>query len=428
MRIPGLREESRRGLQLMAGASALTTLGALPPFLLGAQAVWVREDLSVGLGLFGVGISTFFASAALGSFGAGLLLDRIGRRWGLVLAGLLVAAGGALMAGVVSGEGSLMACMVVLGLGNAGCQTAANLSMARALPPHRRGLGFGVKQSAVPLAIMLGGLAVPTMGGALGWRSTFVTTGLLGLVVAGTALFRPDAATPRGSDEADEEPDQPPWWPLLLCGLAITFASAPANFLGSFIASWGYEIGLSATTTGLLMAFGSAGSIVVRVLSGHRADQRQGANMPVVAAQMLAGAVCLAGVAVGTPATVLTFGFLAFAVGWAWPGLLLYAVARIGRDAPARASGVVQAGAFVGGAIGPMGFGSLAGLVGFQVTWLVASVSFLVAALLVVIARRLFAADLVARPPRTPLASGRGRRHMPSDSPAGVSDRTRPDQ
>lgn len=390
----------------MVGASALTTLGALPPFLLGAQAVWVRDDLALGLGIFGVAVSVFFASAALGSLGAGLLLDRVGRRWGLVLAGLLVAAGGATMAGVVAGTGTLLLCMVVLGLGNAACQTAANLSMSRALPVHRRGLGFGVKQSAVPLAIMLGGLAVPTLGGALGWRSTFVATAVLGVLVAVVALVRPATRIAATDDPAGAAPDRPPWWPLLLCGLAITFASAAANFLGSFIASWGDEIGLSAPTTGLLMAVGSGGSIVVRVISGHRADRRQGANMPVVAGQMLAGAVCLAGVAIGTPATVLVFGFLAFSVGWAWPGLLLYAVARIGRDTPARASGVVQAGAFVGGAIGPMTFGAMAGLVGLRTTWLVAAASFLVAALLVVVARRMFAADLVARPPRTPLQWG----------------------
>jgi MFS family permease len=393
----------------MVAASALTTLGALPPFLLGAQAVAVRADLGIGLGVLGAAVSTFFASAALGSMVMGLVLDRAGRRTGVVAAGVLVGAGGAAMATVVGSAGWLLACMVVLGLGNAACQTAANLSMARALPPHRRGLGFGVKQSAVPLAIMLAGLAVPTTGAVLGWRSTFATTAVLGGAVVLRALIRPLAGTHVGGDAEQEEPDRPPWGPLLLCGVAITFASAAANFLGAFIASWGYETGLTVTTTGLLMAVGSAGSIVVRIGSGHRADGRQGANMPVVALQMFCGAVCLGGVAVGTPFTVLGFGFLAFAVGWAWPGLLLYAVARLGRDAPARASGVVQAGAFVGGALGPLALGALAGQLGFRVSWLVASGCFVVAGGLVLLARRRFAADLRARPPRTPLAWGGGR-------------------
>ena len=44
--------------------------------------------------------------------------------------------------------------------------------------------------SAVPLAIMLGGLAVPTVGAAWGWRTTFVILGGCGLLVAGDALLR----------------------------------------------------------------------------------------------------------------------------------------------------------------------------------------------------------------------------------------------
>lgn len=392
----------------MAGASALTTLGALPPFLLGAQAVWVRGDLAIGLGLFGVAVSVFFAMAAVGSYLAGVILDRLGRRVGLILAGSLVAAGGASMALLVQSPWSLLATMAVLGLGNASCQTVANLSMARALPIHRRGLGFGVKQSAVPLAIMLGGLAVPTMGGQLGWRSTFVTTGVIGVLVAARAVLRagPDVTPPA---DAEVEFDQPPWWPLLMCGLAISFASAAANFFGSFIASWGYDVGISATTMGLLMAAGSAGSIVVRVYSGYRADGRNGANLPVVALQMLVGAACMLGLAVGTPTAVICFGFIGFAVGWSWPGLLLFAVARLGRDAPARASSVVQAGAFIGGAVGPMGFGTMAGVVGFPVTWLTATGCFLIASSLILWARRLFADDLRGRPPRTPLTWGGGR-------------------
>lgn len=392
----------------MAAASGLTTLGAIPPFLLGAQAVWVREDLRVGLGVFGIGISAFFAAAALGSVGAGVLLDRLGRRAGVLVAGALVAVGSTAMALLVRGPLTLVLAMAVLGLGNASCQTAANLSMARALPSGRRGLGFGVKQSAVPLAIMLGGLAVPTLGGALGWRSTFLATAAAGGLVAMSAVVRPPARAVNAGAVLTA-PDRPPWWPLVLSGVAITFASAAANFLGAFIASWGDEIGLTASKAGLLMAAGSAGSIAMRVLSGHRADSRQGGNLPVVAVQMYGGAACLLGVAVGTPATVLVFGFLAFTVGWAWPGLLLFAVARIGRDAPARASGVVQAGAFVGGALGPMGFGAMAETVGFRPTWLAAAACFGVAGTLVLVARRGFLADLQARPPRDPITWGGGR-------------------
>jgi hypothetical protein len=69
----------------------------------------------------------------------------------------------------------------------------------------------------------------------------------------------------------------------------------------------------------------------------------------------------------------------------------------------------VQAGAFVGGAIGPMGLGALAGAAGFRPAWISAAALFLVAGSMVLWARRLFTADLRARPPRTPLEWGGGR-------------------
>ncbi len=399
----------------MAGASSLTTLGAIPPFLVGAQAVWVRDDLGIGLGLLGVSVGAFFGAAAVGAVGAGPVLDRLGRRHGRVLAGLLVGAGGAAMAGLVRDAASLVACMALLGLGNATCQTTANLAMARALPPHRRGLGFGVKQSAIPLAIMVGGLAVPVLGATLGWRSTFVATGFAGSAVVVTALVRRPAAAPAAADPGPLDFDRPPWRPLLLCGLGITCASAAANFLGAFVASWAYEVGLGATAAGMLMAAGSAGSIVVRIASGYRADRRQGGNLPVAAVQMFVGAASLLGLAVAAPASVVVFGFVAFAVGWSWPGLLLFAVTRVGRDTPGRASGVIQAGAFAGGSIGPVGLGALAGQAGFPVAWLAGSGLFVAAGSLVLLARRGFVADLRRRPPRTPIASG-DRRSRPVES------------
>ncbi|QYJ04442.1 MFS transporter [Nocardioides panacisoli] len=400
---------SGRPAVLMSAASALTTLGAIPPFLLGAQAVAIRDDLGLGLGIFGGAVSLFFGTAAVATMTLSSRFGALSRRVALCVAGVLVAAGGYALSGLVQGPVSLLVAMVVLGLGNAACQATSNLLMSRGLPPGRRGLGFGIKQSAVPLAIMLGGLAVPTVGQVGGWRSTFAVTASVGVAVAAFALLRGGRwqRLAREGAGGDLDTDSPPTLPLLMAGLAITFASAAANYLGAFVASWGFEVGLSPTRTGLLMAAGSAGSILVRVFSGWRADRRFGANMPVVAAQMLAGAVGCLGLMVAEAWAVVGFGLLALSIGWAWPGLLLYAVARLGRDRPARASGFVQAGAFTGGALGPLLLGALSGQVGFPATWAVCSGLFVLAAALVVVSRRMFTADLRRRPPRDPLRYGR---------------------
>ena len=395
----------------MLGASGLTVLGAIAPFLLGAQAVLMQRDLGFGPARLGVAVSVFFAVAALGTILVLGALSRLGRRAGLVLAGGLVGVGGLLVASVVQGWWSLVLAMAVLGLANAASQGTANAAVATALPHHRRGLGFGIKQSAVPVAIMFGGLAVPTTTVLFGWRSTFAIIAVVGLVVVLVGMFGPEPERVAVSRESEgRPPDQAPRGPLLLCGLAIVFSSAAANFLGAYLASWAHDVGLTVGQAGVLLAVGSGSSVLVRISLGHRADLRHGGNLPVVAAMTFAGAICLALIAALPQVwAVVLFGLLSFAVGWSWPGLFLYAVARLGRDAPTQASSVVQAGAFLGGATGPALLGAVVALAGFQAAWYAASVSFLIAAVLIVLARRGFRQDLESRPPAQPFGYGGGR-------------------
>src|SRR5699024_9762587 len=151
--------------------------------------------------------------------------------------------------------------------------------------------------------------------------------------------------------------DRPPVGALLITMLAFCLASAAVNSLGSYTASWGFEVGLTTWQAGMLLAAGSACNVAVRLLDGHLAHRRQGGNLPVVAVQIMLGGVALAMLSLSIPSVMVIATIIAFGIGWSWTGLLLFAVARIGRDAPASASGVVQAGAFIGGAAGPLLFG-----------------------------------------------------------------------
>ena len=388
------------------GASAMTTLGTLPVFLLSSQSVFVRSDLDFDDRQFGIAVSVFFVAAAASALLGGKLIDSIGRRKSTVAAGLIAAAGGFGVAWATSTWLLLVIGMVVLGVANAACQVTANLSMARVVPANRQGLGFGVKQSAIPLSIMIAGLAVPTVGALIGWRWTFALTGFGGLAIAlaGLRLRR----GPVSSTCLSPDSDPPPRAALITTMLAIALASAAANSLGSFAASWGFQVGLTPGQAGVLMAAGSGVNIMVRILVGHLADRRYGRNMPVVAAQMLIGAVALAVISFPSPIAVVPAGLVAFALGWSWPGLLLYAVVRVGRESPAAASGFVQAGAFAGGAAGPAAFGVVVGAAGYETAWRLAALLFVAAAVLVIVARRMFIADLVERPPVRRIGYGGG--------------------
>jgi len=385
----------------MLAAGAMTTLGVLPVFLLSAQAVLVRDDLRFSAPQLGLAVSLFFGAAALASLSAGSLADRVGRRWSTVVAGSLAAVSTAGIALAADTYAVLLALLVVAGTANAALQMTANLALARSVPPGRQGLGFGVKQSAIPVSTLLGGLAVPTVGVVLGWRWTYAVA-----TVAAVAVVLGGLRVPRRKPEARATPghgERAPTGALVVSAVAMALASAAVNSLGAFLPAWAFQVGLDPGTAGLLLAGTSALCIVARVLSGLAADRRRGRNLPVVAALMTLGAAGLALLSVANVPALVVGAFLAFAIGWSWPGLMLFAVVRVGRDSPATASSAVQGGAFAGGASGPLLFGLLVAATSYPVAWRTAAAVLFVAAVLALVARRLFLADLARRPPSRPL-------------------------
>jgi predicted MFS family arabinose efflux permease len=380
----------------MLQASGMTTLGALPAFLLSSQAVLIRDELDFDEAALGMVVGTFFGAAAVTAALSAGFVDVIGRRRSTVLAGAAAGAGGLYLAISAGSYRELLAAMVGLGVANALLQLTANLILARGTPHGRQGLAFGIKQSAVPLAFALGGLAVPTVGALLGWRWTFAIAGVTGLVLAGSSLRFADQPATREQPTAGVQ--RPPASAVGLTALAMAAASATVNALGAFLPSWAHVVGLTPSQAGVLVAVGAGTTVAMRVRSGYSADRRNGRNFPVVAWQLLAGAAGLALMSLGQPAALVAGALVALGIGWAWPGLLLFAVVRIGRDTPAAAAGWLQAGAFAGGATGPVLFGGAVAVYGYRLSWLGAALMLVVAATLLVLARGMFRRDLRTRP------------------------------
>jgi MFS family permease len=380
-------------------AAAMTALGALPVYLLSAQSVLVRQDLHFGEPQLGLAVGLFFAAAALASLASGPLADRLGRRTSTVVAGSLATAGAA---GVALGALSypvLLGLLVLCGVANAALQTTANLVLALSVPRDRQGLAFGVKQSAVPVATLLGGLAVPTIGVVVGWRWTYAAAAVAALLVvqAGLRTTRQAAGGPSSRHVGEGAPTGA----LVVTAVAATLSSGGVNALAAFLPAWAFDIGLTPAQAGLLLAAASALCVLGRIVSGIAADRRDGQHLSVVAAQLAGGAAALVLLSVGSVPTLLVGAVVAFGIGWSWPGLLLFSVVRAGRDNPAGASSAVQVGAFTGGAAGPVLFGLLVAATSYPVAWRTAAAALVVAGGLVLVARRMFLSDLVRRPPRT---------------------------
>nr|WP_269327800.1 MFS transporter [Kineosporia mesophila] len=368
--------------------------------LLSNQSVLIRVDLHFGDAAQGLLISASSATAALASVAITGFGERRGRRALTLLAasGTLVCALGA--SAVAHSYWVLLAFICVGGIGNAGLTTAANFSLSANVPPGRQGLGFGIKQSAPPAAALIAGLAVPAVGLWLGWRWSYAILGLLALVLirVATRIPRPSSSSISKVRAADGDPDAAPRLALLLTAVAMCTANGAAMALVAFLPQWAHESGLRTSAAGFLVAAGSALAIAGRLFVGFGADRRVGRNLPVVTGQMALGAIGFAVLALGTGPAVVIGGLLAFAIGWSWPGLLIFAVVRLGRDRPNSAAAVVQAGAFAGGGFGPLLFGLVASVWGYPVAWWVMAVGMCAGAVLLFVARRLFVSDLNLRP------------------------------
>jgi predicted MFS family arabinose efflux permease len=149
-------------------------------------------------------------------------------------------------------------------------------------------------------------------------------------------------------------------------------------------------VGLTPGQAGMLLAAGSAGTVAARILVGHLAD-RLVWRLRAVAVMLVVAGATLALLTVPHRHTVVVAGLLAFTAGWAWPGLVLYAVPQISGGAPSRTVGLVQGAASAGAALGPAAFGSVIGAAGYGVAWLSAAACCLLGAGLIAAASSLAA-------------------------------------
>ena len=378
----------------VALALAVTTMGALPAFLLGAVAVQVRRELGFGVVALGAAVSIFFVVAALGSPPLGRLGDRLGGRRAMRVGALMSATALGSIALFARSWPSLVACLCVGGLGNAMAQPAVNLFLARRIESARQGLVFGVKQAAIPTAIALSGLSVPVIALTVGWRFCFALAAVVAVAIA--------AAVPRQALSADRRvdpgpDDRLPLRTLVFLGAAGALAAMSGNALGAFHTASSVEAGIDEGLAGLLLALGSATALVVRVGAGWLADRQGWDGFRQTTLLLVGGAGGFALLAAETPLPLVLGTLLAFGAGWGWPGLFNFAVVSRNRHAVAAATGITQGGIYVGAALGPATFGLLASRLSFAFAWTLTAGLALVAGTLVAVARPAPAPQATAR-------------------------------
>ncbi|MEB3368566.1 MFS transporter [Saccharopolyspora mangrovi] len=372
--------------RVLSSVAAVVTVGVFPVFLVGGLGVQLQQDLRFGAALLGVGAAGFFGVASVSSRGMGWVVERIGARLGMRIG---VLGSSLCLFGLSAAPNAvwLMGLLWLAGLPNSLAQPASNLLIAQGVPAHHRGMGFGVKQSSIPVATLLAGVAVPGIALTIGWRWVFLIGGAIGLLAA--------VAVPKLPQAERSEPTRPGaggtggnFTALLLIAIAGGLGSAAANALGAFVTTTAVEVGFSPWAAGLVLSLGSAVGLTIRLAAGVVADRKNPDLIRVITVMLLIGSLGFGLMAVDSPPVFLIGVAVGFGAGWAWPGLLNFAVAKIAPDRVASATSFTQTGIYFGGSLGPLLFGLIAEHAGLTGAWIAAGACAITAAVLLVFVRR----------------------------------------
>lgn len=360
---------------------------ALPGFLVGGLSVQIRGEFGVAEGRYGWAMSTYFLAATTGSILLGRLAQIIGPRRQLTIA-LIGAAGVDICIALFAKEFStLIAFLAVAGMCNAAAQTAVNLGLAQAGLP-RLGLAIAVKQSGMPAASMLSGLAVPALALTLGWRWAFVGAAAVAL----TALSGVQRTIARSAGLAADTKHQPqsPLSALIIAGVAAMFLSFGAGALNAWVVESGVDSGLGKGTAGIMLSVGAALGIAIRVGWGMRLDHMRG--HPFVTAGLMAcgGALGVLGLALRLPATHVIATVVAFSGGWIWPVFLNFGVVRANEGRAASATGITQTGVYLGVFAAPLTAGAIIERSGYTSMWMVTAAAMAIGGVLMARVSRRF--------------------------------------
>jgi MFS family permease len=367
------RRHHRTWLWPVVAAVTLLATSTLPPFLAGALAVQIQEDLGFGDRGLGLAVAAFFALAGLSGPLGGRIVDRIGWRAGTVLGAVGGAAVLLVIATVVPSLTVLLVVLILGGLVHGLTGPTSNLTLASELPTHRHGLGFGVQRAAIPIVTMLAGLSVPLIALTIGWRWAFAGAALIPLVsilaAVGTRTGTQSLGTHVRRRQRSHAIPMPREHRLPLIALAIAG-------------------GLGTISVGALVAIGSLAGLVARVFGGWLADRVGTNGFGPVAVMMTIGAVGFVLMATSRPILVALGILIAYGAGWGWAGLYILGVVSRYPNATGRATGIAQVGTAGGAAVGPLAFGLIVSRIGFGATWLLVAGTTLLAATLLLRAQR----------------------------------------
>ncbi|MDE0170255.1 MAG: MFS transporter [bacterium] len=338
---------------LMLLAMGVSTMAS---HALGILAGFLIEEFSITRAELGAVIAVSSALAAVVAIPAGRAVDLVGAKRSL-LAVFAVSALSFFLYALARNMVVMYAASAIAAVPLSAANSATNKTIALYLPPRRRGIVTGVKQSGVSLALFLSGVALPPVALLLGWRAALGIVGALtvvALVSTGVAVPRePERQQGEASEEAVLQLD-----PGLVALTVFAFLLGFANSAVAFIPLYAQEVLLlSPVLAGAAAGLAGFAAVVGRVIWARIADQ-SGEFERALQWQAAAGAVAF-GLILTAPygvgmwqlaAGALMMGFTTSS--WNSVGMLAV-ISRTGSSRAGSQSGVVMFGFMAGLGIGP---------------------------------------------------------------------------
>lgn len=311
------------------------------------------ERWQVGLMVTATTIAGAVVSPTVGS-----VTDRIGARRAAIAT--LVGSALALVAiGFAPGYGILMVAAVVSGVFQAVANPSTNKLIAEHLPPGRRGIITGVKQSGVQFGTFIGGLALPGLALAFDWRVAVVVFAVAALAAGAVAVATLPADVVVESRTA---PSIEAALPPLILRLAVYgfLLGAGGTAIFTYLPLFGQEsLGLTPQVAGAAAALVGLTGIASRIGWGRLAETRFGSE-PALRAMAL-GAVGAAGLlwlAPQAPWLIWPAAVVTGLTASAWNAVGMLAIIQSVPSALAgRGSGMVLLGFLLGLGVGSPAMG-----------------------------------------------------------------------
>ncbi|MGW4365186.1 MFS transporter [Nocardia takedensis] len=227
----------------------------------------------------------------------GYIVDRIGERTVLVAGPLVMLAAG--LAAAATTDTLLFGALLFLGgVGGASTNGASGRVIVGWFPPHRRGLAMGIRQTAQPLGVGIGALAIPAVAGAHGVQAAILVPALLaGLAALGCLLGIVDPPRPdvRAADRVNPYRGDSTLWRIH--GVSVLLC-VPQGVVWTFALLWLHrDIGWSLPAAGGLVTATQILGALGRIGAGAWSD-RVGSRLGPLRLVAIAAVACMALLAV----------------------------------------------------------------------------------------------------------------------------------